>query len=135
MLIGIFLFAENYSGAAFAHLQMLNKESRRFVNRAYLASGSSLNPAFHPWRRPSQMQNVKIYFQKNDTNTLIEYLKIASNKDLIYSASHFWIPVVENRNAPSAFLTDVPENILKSRDAPVMDTMFSFTDQVLYVKT
>lgn len=127
-------FIENYPGASFAHLQMLNKRSRRFFNRAYLLSGSSLNPAFYPWRRPNQMQQMKTCFQMNDTNTLIDYLKRANSSSFTSCTSPIWIPVVENPNGPSPFLTDEPENILKSRHAPNMDTLLSFTTQVFYLK-
>lgn len=130
----ILLYGQSW-GASFAHLQMLNKISRRLVKRAYFASGSTLNPVFYPWRRPNQMRQIKTCFQINDTNTLIDYLKTANSRSLADCTAPIWIPVVENPNVPSAFLTDEPENILKSRNAPVMDAMFSFTTQVLFRET
>lgn len=77
------------------------------------------------------MQEVKACFQMNSTNQLINYLKTANSSSFANCDVHFWIPVIEHLDAPSAFLTDEPENILKSRYAPVMDVMFSFASQVI----
>ena len=113
-----------------AHLQALNKISRTLFKRAYFASGSSLNPIFSPWRKPNQMKHIKACLEISDTTALINYLKTAKSSNLFICNEIMWSPVIENENAPSPFLTDAPDNILKSCDAPVMDTMFSFTSQV-----
>lgn len=120
----------NFAGAAFAHLQMMNKKSRPLVTRAFYASGTGLDPIFYPWRRPNQLQQMKTCFQFSDTAPLIDYLRTANSSTLARCKGGPWMPVIENKMAPQAFLTDEPENILKSSDAPVIDAVFSFTSQV-----
>lgn len=109
---------------------MLNKKSRPLVTRAFYASGTGLNPIFYPWRGPSQLQQMKTCFQFSDTAPLIDYLKTANSSALARCKGGPWMPAIENKSAPQAFLTEEPENILKSSDAPVIDAVFSFTSQV-----
>lgn len=113
---------------------MLNKVSRALVNRAFYSSGTALDPVFYPWRRPDQLEQMKTCYQINDTAALIDFLKTANSSSFTRCTSPIWIPVIENSTACKAFLTDEPENILNSLDAPAMDTMFSFTFQVFHLK-
>lgn len=127
-----FLVCKYFAGASHAHLQMLNKVSRPLVTRAFYLSGTGLNPAFYPWsNRVNQLQQMKTCYNINDTDTLINYLKTANSSTFNSCIAPVWIPVVENPKAPKPFLTDTPENIIKSCNAPAMDTLFSFTSTVL----
>lgn len=110
---------------------MLNKVSKPLVTRAFYSSGTGANPAFYPWRRPNQVQQLKKCFRFSNTAALINFLKTANSSRLVGCTGPIWIPVIENKTAPLAFLTDEPENIMKSSEAPVMDAMFSFASQVL----
>lgn len=41
-----------------------------------------------------------------------------------------WVPTIENPSTKGAFITQRADDIYNSADAPVMDTLFSFTSQV-----
>lgn len=118
---------------------MLNKVSRSYFTRAFCLSGTSLNP-FHNLYRNDQLQLAKKCFQIYDTDELVEFLKTANQSSLLKCGDKLgtryfiWLPTIESPNAPEAFLTKTPEEIYNSDDAPVMDTMFSVVNKVVYAE-
>ncbi|KAG4071890.1 hypothetical protein HA402_006051 [Bradysia odoriphaga] len=131
----ILLFGES-AGATSVGLQMLNVESRKYFNRAYLGSSSAFN--FYAISKVDHSQQLKEFFKINDESKLIEYLR-KTNSDLLSSFYPLsakgkslyvpWVPTIENPNTVGAFMTKTPEEIYSSNNAPIMDTMFSIASK------
>lgn len=77
------------------------------------------------------MQNC---FKINDMDRLIEFLKTASQADLVNCTSPSWYPTIESPNTKGAFLTKSPEEVYRSDSPPIVDVLFAFASKVvLYV--
>lgn len=115
---------------------MLNAESRKYFQRALALSGVAL--VFSVIWKESQLQQAYECSNTNNSVDLMQYLKTANGSVLaecyaLKSTTLFrsiWEPTVENSSVRGAFITKTPEEILKSNEAPVMDTMFSITTTV-----
>lgn len=116
---------------------MLNAESRKYFNRAYLGSSSAFN--FYAISKVDHLQQTKEFSKIDDEFKLIEYLRTASSDVLasFYPLSAKgksmyvpWVPTIESRNTVGAFMTRNPEEIYGTDDAPIMDTMFSIASKV-----
>lgn len=111
---------------------MLNRESRKYFRRAFLASGTSLNPSYR-LNDGDHLQLLQRCTQIDDVDRLIEYLKTANDSRIArcnFSNRGIWSPTIECSNAPKAFLTKTPDEIYVSeKNAPILDTMFSFNSQ------
>lgn len=117
---------------------MFNEESRKYFNRAFAMSG----PAFHniTLTRGNHIDRMRECSKFNDTDEIIEYLRTTDSKELTKcyfrkdwgktNLSTEWAPTIENANANKAFFTQTPEEMFESDEAPVLDTLFSFTSQV-----
>lgn len=115
---------------------MLNEESRKYFNRAYIASSSALN--FHSLRRFNHTKTVQKCSQLENIDEIIAHIKTAS-ADILGACNSTrsmenilltWVPTVEPAGAIRPFLDATPEQIYNSNNAPVMDALFSFTSQV-----
>lgn len=124
-------------GGASVSFHMLNEESRKYFNRAFLLSGSAFD--YFALSELNHFERMQKFSNINDKNQLLEYLKTADSKMLadIDSISSFgktlippWAPTIESPMTKGAFLTKTLEEIYKSDRAPVLDTWFSFTSQV-----
>lgn len=112
---------------------MLNEESRRYFNRAYLMSGSASRWKVQHFNHTAQLQRC---LQINGTaSALIDYMKVVDFTTLAKCSNLTWVVFYENPNATNAFITKTPEEIYNSDNPPVMDTMFSITSQVRISKT
>lgn len=117
---------------------MLNEESRKYFNRAYLGSSSVLS--HYTLSEVDHLQRMKEFSKIDDKDKLIEYLKTTSS-DVLSTCHPFsmngeslsvpWVPTIENPNTVGAFITKTPEDIYNSDRAPVMDAMLSFTSKVI----
>lgn len=115
---------------------MLNVESRKYFRRMFASSGSAF--CAYALRKANHVQRtqkcLKIYGMKR----LIDHLKVANASTLsqcdplIYPGgiTAKWVPTIESRNTKGAFFTESPDDIYSSGEAPAMDSMFSFTNQV-----
>lgn len=115
-------------GASFIHAHMLNVESRKYFNRAYLSSGCV--SGYH-LRTDTHLEMLQECLQTNDTgNELVEFLKTASSFQL--SSCNFlpWVIYIESLSAPHPFITQTSDEIYKSDNPPIMDAMFSIASQV-----
>ena len=125
-------------GGASVNYQMLNEESRKYFNRAFAISGSSLN--YYPLYEPNHLERMQNFSNIQDKQKLVEYLKTADSATLAnahrtndlgqFLLETCWVPTIENPEIKGAFMTKTPEEIYKSDKAPVMDVMFSFASQV-----
>lgn len=117
--------------------QMLNEESRKYFNRAYMASGTALD--FQGFRRSNHRQTIQKCFQLNKIDEIIDFLKSnsaevltsCSSKRVYNSILLTWVPTVEPADTNGSFLNASPAEIYTSDSAPVMDSLFTFTSQVI----
>lgn len=122
------------TGAAWANAHMLNKKSRKYFTRAYLASGTSLN--YYNYHKNNHLQAIQKCLNIHDMDKLIEFLKVAKPSELFkcneldFTGIETWTTTLECANAPDAFLTKTPDEIYNSNDAPQKEAMFSIVDQV-----
>ena len=125
------------SGGASVNYHMLNEESRKYFNRAFVMSSTALNS--YAFRKANHVQHLQEYSKTCKMNDLIEYLK-KTNATVLNKSYRFdyfgnvvhptYVPTIENPNAIGAFMTKTPEELYRSDSAPIMDAMFSFTSQV-----
>lgn len=118
---------------------MLSKESRKYFQRAFSASGTAFQP--YALTKVDHVQHVKDCLNVTEMDELLKHLK-SDDSDTLMNCPHYessgdfsliFAPVIESENTTNAFLTKTPEGIyndLAGEDAPVMDAMFSFTAQV-----
>lgn len=117
---------------------MLNEESRKYFNRAFMLSSSAYST--YTFRTANHVQHLKDYSKINELNNLVEYLKISNAS--ILTKSYFydfygeirpiWVPTFESPNTIGAFMTEVPDELYRTGKAAVMDAVFSFTKEVCY---
>lgn len=130
-----------HTGGASVRFQMLNKQSRSYFQRAYAISGSAVNS--FAFTKVNHVQLIRDCSKNTEMDKLIEYLK-TENTSTLFQCPHLespndiyeiWAPVIESNETNDAFLTKTPEEIYKysTEELPIMDTMFSFTAQVLAV--
>lgn len=124
------------TGGSSVHLQMLNEESQKYFNRAFVISNTAFSmTAMH---KIDHTEHIKECSKLNKTDDLIEFLRTSYvstlrecySMELISEPTIRWKPTIEIPNAPHAFMTKGPDEILKSNKAPVMDAMFTFATQV-----
>ncbi|XP_055325786.1 esterase B1-like [Sitodiplosis mosellana] len=132
----IMLFGESAGGAS-VNYHMLNEESRKYFNRAFALSSSSLNN--YVLYEPNHLERMQKISNIQDKLQLVEYLKTADSTELakilrtndlgqiLLQAA--WVPTIESPETKGAFITKSPDEIYKSDAAPVMDTMFSIVSQ------
>lgn len=128
-----------FLGGDAVHFHMLNKESRSYFNRAFAASGTAITT--NALTKVNHVQQVQECSKIVEMDKLIEYLKTENSNTLIkcpqfenpVNLNTIWAPVVESIDTKGAFLTKTPREIYSDPDegVPIMDTMFSFTSQVL----
>lgn len=120
--------SHNTSGGAGANFQMLNRESRNYFHRSFVASGTSLN-SYRP-NDGAELQLMQRCTQIYDVDKLIQYLKTASSSSIAECnrmGTAIWSPTVECSNAPKAFITESPDELYTSAEtAPIVNAMFSF---------
>lgn len=120
---------------------MLNIESRKYFQRAFASSSTVFCP--YAIKRENHLQLLRNCSHFNDTNAIIEYLKMTQADRIsndCFPLEHFrriakpiiWVPTIEKPNTRGAFLTKTPMDIYNSDEAPVMDAMFSFMKDVTY---
>lgn len=116
---------------------MLNKESRKYFTRALPMSGVSL--VYWALDEPNHFKRMQQFTNIDDRSELVDYLKTANAQNLAASMptsnteillSFPWVPTIENSATRGAFLTQRPEDIYNSDEAPIMDAMFTFTSEV-----
>lgn len=124
-------------GGSSVNFHILNEESRKYFNRAYLSSGTAFT--YFALSTGDHLVRMQEFSKINETNDLIEYLKTVDSMTLAnchtmdsieYRLSSPWAPTIENSKAHGAFLTRIPDEIYNSANAPAMDTLFSFNSQV-----
>lgn len=120
---------------------MLNEESRKYFTRALVMSGSvfsyfALTPENHRQKmgecaHTDKLHQMTEYVVKSDYRDLIQcYYQY----DLGITLKPDWVPTIEVSNAVKPFITLPPEEIWKSRNAPVIDTFFTFVTQVKFLR-
>lgn len=125
-------------GGAAVHFHMLNKESRRYFNRAFASSGS----AFNAWQRGTHVELIQECSKLNEEDEMIEFLRAASSQRLLGckpktqpgGVEQAWLPTIESPQTRGAFLTQPPEEIYRSDRPLPIHTMFSFNSQVFSVR-
>ncbi|XP_055312128.1 esterase B1-like [Sitodiplosis mosellana] len=130
----ILIFGESAGGAS-VNYHMLNEESRKYFNRAFAQSSSSLN--YYALQKQNHLERMQNFSNIQDKQQLVEYLKAADSAELAKLLKQneygkilidlLWAPTIESPETKGAFITKTPEEIYKSDKAPVMDAMFSFT--------
>lgn len=138
-----FLNSKNFLGGASVHFHMLNKKSRKYFNRAFASSGSAFN-AF-AIRRKNHLKLIQNCAKSEDTDKLIDYLKMTDMSKILYECCPIetmkvgvvterirftWAPTIEMPYSRGAFLTKTPSEIYNSAEALMMDSMFSFNAEV-----
>lgn len=132
----ILLFGHSAGGVS-AHFHMLNVESRKYFKRMFASSGSALSA--YAIRKANHVQRTQKCLKIYEMKRLIDYLQWEKPSTLIACDPQIypggitakWVPTIESRNTEGAFLTKSPDEIYGSGEAPAMDSMFSFTNQVL----
>lgn len=124
-------------GSASVHYHMLNEISRTYFTRAFAMSSSAFST--YALRSANHVQQIQECTQMFDMDKLIEHLKTVDSSSLVIcyaftfpgSLDIMWVPTIENRGAPNAFLIQTPEEIYKSAAPPRMDAMFSLVTYVI----
>lgn len=128
----------NRIGGASVNFQMLNEESRKYFNRAFLISGTALT--YFALSEPNHMERMQNYSGIKDIEKLIEYLKTIDSEMIAkcHETTEFkhlfispWVPTIEIMKK-GAFITRRPEEIYSYDTNLVMDTLWSFTSQVFF---
>lgn len=125
-------------GGASVTFHMLNEISRKYFKRAFAMSGSIFS--YFALTEGNHVNRIKECSNINNHDSLMEFLKTSASE--ILTQCHFtrdwgktlkpeWTPTIEIPSAKNAFLTQSPDEIYNSAKAPVLDTLFSFTSQVL----
>lgn len=82
---------------------------------------------------------MREFSEMEDMDKLIEYLKTTSSNVLekCHTMDNFdmtlippWVPTIEDPDTIGAFMTETPETIYNSGNAPMIDTLISFTSKV-----
>lgn len=107
---------------------MLNEESRKYFNRAFLISGSAFQ--YYVWHRGNHIEYIQKCSGSNETDQMIEYLKTTNSSNLVNCRVVGKSPTIEIAGTKGAFLSQNLEDIYNSDEAPAMDTMFCFSSQV-----
>ena len=114
---------------------MLNQESRKYFNRAFVMSGSAF--VKYILRKNNHVNYLREYLKITDMNEMIEFLKNANAflikrypYDIFSEFNPRYVATIENAKTSGAFMSKMPDELYRSDDAPKMDTMFSFTEQV-----
>lgn len=123
-------------GATSVNFHMLNKESRKYFNRAFISSSSSFSHYAYPDR--NHLDQMKKCTKIDDEKKLIAFLKTVDSDGLdvcqTFSFTNAnavpWAPTIESAETVGAFKTKLA-NEMYSEDPAVMDTLFSFNSQVL----
>lgn len=118
---------------------MLNSGSRKYFNRVYASSGSAFSA--YALRKANHLRLIQECFKIKEMSSLVDYLKTANASTLnqCYRLEFpgemlpTWVPTIERVGTKGAFFEKTPDEIYSSSEAPIMDTMFSFTSQVLRV--
>lgn len=106
----------------------------------FAQSGSAVGSIFI--RKRNHLHEAQECSKTNNPAELVQYLKTENASVLaecyaLKSPEFFrsiWAATVERSSVVGAFLTKTPEEIYKSNEAPVMDTMFSLTTAVNILK-
>lgn len=128
-----------FSGAKSIQYHMLNEESRKYFQRAFMISGTALSTATYASSAygANDLQQARQCLQIDDIDRLIEHLKVV-NASVIARCfpvqipgdlSLTWTPTIESNSTHGAFLTEAPIDIYNSGKAPRMDTMFAFNSR------
>lgn len=116
---------------------MMNEESRKYFNRAYLSSGTAFT--YFALSTPNHLTRMKEFTKITDENELIDFLKVADTEVLAKCNTMdsigkmvrpYWSPTIELPQTVGAFMTKTPHEIYNSQLAPNIDTMFSFNSMV-----
>lgn len=116
---------------------MLNDESRKYFKRVFASSGSAF--CAYALRKANHVQRTQKCFKIKQMSKLINYLKLAKPSTLtacdplIYPGgiTPKWVPTIESPNTKGAFITKSPDEIYSLGKTFAMDSMFSFTSQVV----
>lgn len=74
-----------------------------------------------------------------DIKQIIRYMRTSDSKDInqCYFKDDWgktlkpeWVPTIEPKGTKNGFLTESPDKIWASNEAPVLDSLFSFVSQV-----
>lgn len=123
-------------GGASVGFHLLNEESRRYFNRAYLSSSSAFS--HYALREANHLRGMKDFTKISADEELIGYLRTA-NSDFLSKHYPFtygksltppWVPTIEHTNAVRPFITKTPDEIYGSGEAQAIDIMFSFNSKV-----
>lgn len=115
---------------------MLNEESRKYFNRAFVISNSAFSGL--ALSSKNHVQHIQECSQFKQIDDLVKYVKTSDFATLrtCYATKFpgelftYWTPTIEIPTAVGAFMTKTPDEILNSDKAPVLDAMFSFASQV-----
>lgn len=121
---------------------MLNKESRRYFKRALVMSGSVYS--IFALTETNHLKKMQQCAHTKDVNQIIEYVQTSDYKDIVQcyfkddwkeTLKGEWIPTIEAPGTINGFITESPDEIYASSNAPVIDTLFSFTSQVFLFRS
>lgn len=127
------------SGGASTTFHMLNEESRKYFQRAMVMSGSIFS--YFALTEGNHLEKIQKCTPKTDIIETIEYLRTANASDIVRcnfrddwgkTLKPEWVPTIEPKGTKNAIITQSPDNIWNSKNAPVIDTLFSFTSKVFY---
>lgn len=125
-----------HTGGPSVQYQLINKKSRKLFKRAFSMSGAGSSS----WaiRRANHLPEIQECTKIHDFDKLVAYLKTANTSafDDCFPWKYpdglhpVWVPTIEGPCAEQPFMTETPEEVYRSSDAPRADYMFSFTSSV-----
>lgn len=87
----------------------------------------------------NHVDRMKECSKLTDLNQIIEYVKTNDSENILQcyldtpwgkTLKPSWAPTIEIPSANRAFITQSPDEIYNSNDAPIVDALFSFASQV-----
>lgn len=122
---------------------MINEESRKYFNRAFLSSGSSLN--YFAFTKGNHVERMFGCSEATNQQQLMEYLKTTPQDDIVECYFRYdqgpnaikpvWTPTIEIPDAKMPFLLQDPEEIYNSGTVAPIDVLIGFDSQVTFSVT
>lgn len=123
-------------GSASVGFHLINEESSKYFNRAFLSSSTVFS--HYALATSNHFQRMQEFVKIYDKMKLIEYLKTADSGFLSTQYPFDFpkilllpfVPTIESSNSVNPFLTKSPKEIYETEMAAVKDVMFSFSSKV-----
>lgn len=119
---------------------MLNEESRKYFTRALVMSGSAYS--YFAFTEMNHRDSLVECAHTKDVNQMIKFIRVADVRDLIQcrfednwgpTLHPEFVPTMEPKGTVNGLVTEPSEDIWTSSKAPVIDTMFTMANQVIFL--